>query len=130
MEILENETTKILIRPDDIVEIYTKETWDQPDTVETALAAALLVKKAVGGKRRATLNFVPSFYVRKEIVTAFNSVDAKQVAGAMVVDSFGAKILGNLALKFHKNSCPAKMFTQKAEAEAWLLQFLEKDSKQ
>ncbi len=127
MEVLENDILKIIIRPDNIVEVHTKETWDQPDTVETAIESALLVKKAIDGKRRATLSFLASTYVQKEVVVAYNSIDTGQIAGALVVQSFGAKLLGNLALKFTKMRIPAKLFNNKKDAEAWLKQLLEEE---
>jgi hypothetical protein len=125
MDILENKSTRVLVRPDHIVEVHIKASWDQPDTVETATASALLVKQGVGGQRRATLFFLPNIYMKKEIVDAYSSIDIQSVASAMLVQSFGAKLIGNMALKISRRKHPSKVFTDQAEAEKWLKQFLE-----
>jgi hypothetical protein len=124
MQKLETEAAEVTIRPDGIVEFHMKPTWDKPDTAENAKENALMLKKAIDGKRRAILSFPPNLYVKKELVEAYKTVEIGQFAEALVVNSFGARILCNVVLKLTKNAYPIRIFNSKNEAEAWLLQLL------
>lgn len=44
-------------------------------------------------------------------------------AGALVIDSFISKVIGNIFLKFYTPPRPTKMFHSVEEAEEWLQQY-------
>ncbi len=67
---------------------------------------------------------VPSFHINKEIIEVYNEIDTGQLADALLVNSFGAKILGNLALKILKKNRPIRLFTDRDKAEEWLLDII------
>lgn len=123
---LETRALKIVVRPDNIVELITKSDWNQPDTVEVALENIEMLKKAVDGKPRAMLSYTPSTYMSKEVLECYEKAEIGQVASALITTSFGAKIVGNLFIKItgmsNKNSAPTKLFSTKEDAEKWLLE--------
>lgn len=124
----------IVVRPDDIVELITNEDWRQPDTVEIAQENVAMIKKAIGGKRRAMLSYMPSTYMSKEVLEYYNKAEIGEVASALLTSSFGSKIVGNVYLKLTgksanadevKGQAPVKIFTKKDDAVAWLLEKIE-----
>lgn len=123
----ETRALKIIVRPDDIIELVSKPDWNQPDTVEVALENIEMLKKAVNGQPRAMLSHVPNTYISKEVLECYEKAEIGEVARALITISFGAKIVGNLfikvgsALSGGKNKAPTKLFSNKPEAERWLL---------
>lgn len=126
MEIVYTKATKIIIRPDGIIESHPKEDWNEPDSVETARETALKLQEIANSGTYAHISFPPNLYIKKEIVQAYLEVDINHIAEAVVVKSFGARLLGKLALQIKKPTTPSKMFGTKEEAEVWLLEQLEK----
>lgn len=123
----ETRALRIVVRPDDIIELITKPNWNQPDTVEIALENIEMLKKAVDDKPRGVLSYVPSTYMSKEVLACYEKANVGQVASALITLSFGAKIVGNLFLKVGAalsngtNREPTKLFSNKPDAEKWLL---------
>lgn len=126
MEIVYTKATKIIIRPDGIIESHSREGWNEPDSVETARETALKLQEIASSGIYAHMSFPPNLYIKKEIIQAFLEVEIGHIAEAVVVKSFGARLLGKLALQIKKPATPSKMFGTKEEAEIWLLEELEK----
>lgn len=115
---------EVILHDNGIVESQLREDWNEPDTVETITEHALLLKEVVDGKRRGILAIVPSLYMKKELINVYNEIGIGQIADALLVNSVGAKVLGNFALKIRKTTYPTRLFTNRKEAEAWLLQIM------
>lgn len=124
MEKYTTQSMEIVVRADGIIEVSIPADWDQPDTVETTTENALLLQKINTGKRHAALSLMPSFYIKKEIIEVYNRIDTRQVADALLVNSFSAKVLGNLVLKILKRNHPIRLFTDRNKAEEWLLSII------
>lgn len=124
---LETRSIKIRVHPNNIVEIINK-TVDDPDSAETAHENVAMLTKAIGGKARAFLGSTRDTYVSREVMEIYQKADMGNVATALVTDSFGSKVMGNLFLKVGKmfsssmKEVPTKLFSDRAEAEAWLLE--------
>jgi hypothetical protein len=124
----ETRAMKITVRPDDIIELNTKESWNQPDTVEIALENIEMLKKAVEHGGRAMLSYMPGTYVEKDVLECYKQADIGHVASALLTKSFGSRIVGNLFLKLigtksgGKQPVVTKIFSKREEAEQWLLQ--------
>lgn len=120
---LETRALKITVREDKIIELNTKESWNQPDTVEVALENIAMLKKAVDSGGRAMLSYMPGTYVEKEVLECYKKADIGHVASALLTTSFGSRIVGNLFLKVigSGDAVPTKIFTKKEDAEKWLI---------
>ncbi|CAA6823916.1 MAG: Unknown protein [uncultured Aureispira sp.] len=122
----------ITLRPDDIIEIKTDPNWDKPDTLEIAMENAAAMKKAIDGKKRALLSYNPHTHMSKEVLKYYSDVNPTlgAVATAMILTSFGSKVVGNLFLKTQKKDYPIKIFTAKErdQAVAWLLDQIKKSA--
>jgi hypothetical protein len=130
MKELKTKALTITIRPDGIVEMETNKGWDQPDTVAIAEENIAMLKKAVDGKPRALLSYMPSTYMSKEVMACYNKGEIGEIASAMLTTSFGSKIIGNAYLKLTGKSAksseiqgqaPVKILSKKEDAVAWLL---------
>ena len=99
MKELKTSALTIKIRPDGIIEMHTNEGWDQPDTVVIAEENIAMLTKAVDGKPRALLSYMPSTYMSKEVMACYNKGEIGEIASAMLTTSFGSKIIGNAYLK-------------------------------
>lgn len=123
---LETRALKITVRTDDIIELNTKESWNQPDTVEIAMENIEMLKKAVQNGGRSMLSYMPGTYVEKEVLECYKKADIGHVASALITTSFGSRIVGNLFLKVINNTSgkavPTKIFAKKEDAEQWLHQ--------
>jgi hypothetical protein len=113
-----------ILHPNGIVETKVREDWNEPDTVETVTAHALLIKKVIDGKRRGLLAVLPRMHMKRDLLEVYSNIDMDEVATAFLVNSFGAKVLGNLVLRIKKTTTPARLFTNRAAAEAWLLKLM------
>lgn len=120
---LETRALKITVREDKIIELNTKESWNQPDTVEVALENIEMLKKAVESGGRAMLSYMPGTYVEKEVLECYKKAEIGHVASALLTTSFGSRIVGNLFLKVigSGDAVPTKIFTKKEDAEKWLI---------
>lgn len=125
---------KIIVRPDNIIEVSTREDWDQPDTLEVAKENTEMLQNLIRGKRVALLSHVPNQYISKDVMSYYNSIESDEVASALIAKSFGAKLIVNAFLRLtgrslgapEKGKSPMKVFNKKEEAEKWLLEILAK----
>lgn len=138
----ENEKIKgngiiVVLRSDGIVDILDNKKWKQQDTLKTVREDTTLMKKVIDGQpNRSILIEVPSRYVSREILNHYQSVELGEVARALLLNSFAAKVVGNLYLKLSKEKpneagriVPAKLFRKKEKAVEWLLEQKEKSQK-
>jgi hypothetical protein len=130
MKELKTRALTIKIRPDGIVEMSTNEDWDQPDTIAIAQENVAMLKKAIDGKPRALLSYMPNTYMSREVMACYNTTEIGEVASAMLTASFGSKVIGNAYLKLTGKSAkssevngqaPVKIFSKKEDAVIWLL---------
>ena len=112
---------EVILYENDIVETKVREDWNEPDTVETITEHALLIKKVIDGKQRGLLAVLPGFHMKKNLLEIYDQTEMGEIAVALLVNSFTAKILGNMVLRVKKTTSPARIFTDRAAAEAWLL---------
>lgn len=126
---LETRALRITVRPDKIIELNTKESWNQPDTVEIALENIEMLKKAVEMGGRSMLSYMPGNYIEKEVLECYKKAKIGHIASALLTKSFGSRIIGNLFLKVigssSGESVPTKIFTKYEDAEKWLIQKME-----
>lgn len=130
MKELKTRAITILVRPDGIVEMHTNEGWDQPDTVDVAKENIAMLTKAVDGKPRALLSYMPSTYMSKAVMACYDNAEIGEIASAMLTTSFGSKVIGNAYLKLTGKStkssevtgkAPVRIFSKKEDAVDWLL---------
>jgi hypothetical protein len=135
MKQLKTKALNITIRPDGIVEMETNKEWDQPDSIAIAEENVAMLKKAIDGKPRALLSYMPSTYMSKEVMACYNKGEIGEIASAMLTTSFGSKIIGNAYLKLTGKStkssevegqAPVKIFSKKEDAVVWLLEEIAK----
>lgn len=127
---LETRAVTIKVRPDGIIELRVKDSWIEPDTVEVALENIEMLKKAVEAGGRAILSYSPSTYMEKDVLECYKKAKIGHVASALLISSFGARIVGNIYLKLSgsNNSVATKIFTNKEMAEKWLIKQIGKFS--
>jgi hypothetical protein len=118
-----------ILRSDNIVELINNEEWDQPDTLEIAKENMSMVKHVIDGECRGFLVEVPNKYITKELLNYYQNVEVGDVARALVLNSFAAKVVGNLYFKLSRGKpneegrvVPAKLFTDEELAVKWLLE--------
>lgn len=121
--IVKTRSAVIELRPNGVIYMSTREDWDQPDTLEVAKENMTALKNMVDGKRRGLISELPNTHLPKEVMEFYQDFNPGQVATALMVNSFGAKVMGNLFLKLaaKNNSEPVKLFSKESEAEEWLL---------
>jgi hypothetical protein len=115
----------VVLRSDGIVDVLDNKEWDQQDTLKTAKEDTSLMKKVIDGQPgRCILVEIPSRYVSREILNHYQSVELEEVARALLLNSFAAKVVGNLYLKLSKEKpneagriVPAKLFTKKRRGD-------------
>lgn len=83
-----------------------------------------MLQEAVGDKACGLLYFPPNLYIKKDAVQAYLDIPIGHLAEAFVVKSFGSRLLCTLMLKLSRHSVPAKVFSNRKDAETWLLQQL------
>ncbi|WP_052592422.1 hypothetical protein [Aureispira sp. CCB-QB1] len=122
-----------ILREDDIVELVNNQDWKESDTLEIAVENMMMVKKAIDGKSRGFLVNVPNRYVSKELLHYYQNVEVGDVARALILNSFAAKIVGNLYFKLSGGKpnetgriVPTKLFNNRKQAIEWLLDEIEK----
>lgn len=126
-----------VLRIDNIVEVLDNKEWDQPDTLEVAKEDVAMLRQLIDGRPDICLLIeIPNRHTSKEILNYYQQMDMGEVARAMIIDSFAAKLIGNLYLKVSKGKpneagrvVPTKLFRKKDEAEKWLLDRMEKHKK-
>ena len=123
----------VVLRSDGIIEFIPNEEWDQPDTLELATEILDIAKKLTVDQPRGIIAVVPTRYLPKEILSYYQNTEVGDVARALVLDSFAAKVIGNLYFQLSKGKpneagriIPTKLFTDKQIAIEWLLQQMAK----
>ncbi|BDS11830.1 hypothetical protein [Aureispira anguillae] len=125
----------ITVNSNGIVELENNKDWKEADTVEIAQENIAMLKKAVDGKPRAMLSNMPSNYISKEVLECYEKSEIGEVASALLTTSFGSRVVGNLYLKLTgksassnkvKGQAPVKIFTEREDAVAWLLEQIAK----
>jgi len=78
-------------------------------------------------ERKVLLVTAPSLYQGKEVLNSYQQADLNEAARALVVNSFTAKLVGNMYLKLAKGKpnesgriVPSKLFTDEEKAIDWL----------
>ncbi|CAA6804824.1 MAG: Unknown protein [uncultured Aureispira sp.] len=120
----------ITLRPDGIVHASNNEDWTDPDTLTTIKKDIAAIKEVFGGQpNRAILFEVPNRHIEKKLLDCYQAAEWGEVARALLLTSYGAKVIGNLYLKLSKEKpneagriVPMKLFTKKEVAEAWLFE--------
>ena len=130
MEVVRNEKSTSYIYQNGILEVYDNgiivglenPDWDQPETPETVRNAAKIAQKIVGDNIHGML-YLPAgkTHYKRELVKAYFEVDIGHKAEAFVVESFGSRLLASLVVKFSNSDIPKKVFSNREEAEKWLL---------
>lgn len=134
---MERKTTEITVtlRSDNIVvtKINDGITELSLEGVESVITATNAVHN-VNNEPKAALMYMPTFYVKKDIVRGYASNRAVEVvAVAIVANSFASKIIGNLLLTMRSRVLkltnekiePSKVFMNEESAVNWLLDHLE-----
>lgn len=123
----------IFLREDDIIELMSNEDWKGAATLENAKEIMSIVKQLTDNEIRGCLVEVPNRHASKEVLAYYQATDGGVVARALLLNSFGAKVMGNLYLKLFRTKpneagrvVPNKLFTKKEEAVEWLLQEMAK----
>jgi hypothetical protein len=122
----------IVLRLDNIVELINNKDWEQPDTMEIAIENMAMVKKVIDGESRGFLVEVPNKYTTRELLNYYQNIEVGDIARALVLNSFAAKVVGNLYFKISGGKLnevgrivPVKLFTDKEAAVKWLLEKME-----
>ena len=130
---IETRSITLELLPNGVIYSETKEDWDEPDTLEVAKENLEAIASVVDGKRHGLLTKLPNTHLPKEVVDYYHTVDPGQVATALLVSSFGTRVMGNLFLKIARNhqslTTPVKMFSKREAAEAWLVSMINQESK-
>ena len=127
----------VILRKDGIVDVLDNKEWKQQDTLESVKVDTSIMKKVIDGQpNRSLLIEVPSRYISREILSHYQSVEMGEAARVLLLNSFSAKVIGNLYLKLSKGKpneagriVPAKLFTDKYKAVKWLLKTMEEQNK-
>jgi hypothetical protein len=123
----------IVLRSDNIVEMISNEEWDGIHTLEVAKENMIMVKKAIDGQPRGLLVRIPKEYTNRDAIAHYQKVEVGDIARGMVLNSFAAKVAGNLYLRLTRDKpnemgrvIPAKLFTDGEAAVEWLLEEIKK----
>jgi hypothetical protein len=117
---------------EDILVIDHIENWQGEDDLETAqLVVAAIKAMAVGSSHKGLMVIAPNLYKNKDLLDLYQQADINEIARALVIPSFGAKIIGNMYLKIAKGKTnengryvPSKLFTNRGKAIKWLTEQL------
>lgn len=123
----------VILRPDEIVEVVNNKDWIGADTMDVVEEVFSMLKKVIDNKPRGLLFETPNKHYSREAVNYTNQIEVGDVARAIVLSSFGAKVMGNLYLKLTGGKpnetgrvVPVKLFSDKEEAVKWLLEEMKK----
>jgi hypothetical protein len=135
-EVIKGKALKIVLNQAHIVELFNNEEWDKPEPLEVAIQDALLIKKVINDEGKGILIELPDKHASKETLNHYQTAELGEAARALVLKSFGAKVIGNLYFKFFGGKpnevgriVPVKLFTEKELAVKWLLEEVEKYKK-
>lgn len=133
MKEYQTKSTRIILRSDGILELANRQDWNEPDTLEEAKETTDKIKEIVGDQQLGFLVEAPSRYASKEILNHYRTVEMGGIASAVLLNSFAAKIVGNLYFKLSNGKpnesgriVPTRLFTDKKEATKWLYEQLKK----
>lgn len=120
-----------------ILSVQHIEKWEGEDNLETAKEVLKGIQSYMGtGALKGLLIIAPSLYKKKEILDEYQKTDVNEVARALVIHSFAAKVVGNMYLRVAKGKTnekgrhvPTKLFTEKEKAVQWLKEKLEAHQK-
>jgi hypothetical protein len=136
MEKYKTRAMTVILRPDDIVELVDNQDWTGADTVEVMEEVSSMVTKVIDNEPRGLLISAPARHYSKEVMNHANAVEMGDVARAILLTSFGAKVMGSLYIKLLGTKpnrtgriVPIKLFTDKEAAVKWLLEEMEKSKK-
>ncbi|BDS11754.1 DUF7793 family protein [Aureispira anguillae] len=123
----------VTVRPDTIIEITTNPEISEY-TIQGAEENVALMRKIVDKKPRSVMVWMPSAYMKKEIIKYYNEFEEDNVATALLTESFASKLIGNLFLTLRTRlvpnqktkTNPIKIFKDPNEATEWLLEHLAK----
>lgn len=116
-----------------ILSVQHIEKWEGEDNLETAQEVLKGIQAYMGtGELKGLLIIAPSLYKKKEILDKYQKTDVNEVARALLISSFAAKVVGNMYLRIAKGKTnekgryvPTKLFTEKEKAVQWLKEKLE-----
>lgn len=117
-----------------ILRIEHLEDWKGEDNLDTAKEVVKGIKALTTDKPFIGMLFIfSSLYKKKEILDFYQQQDAKEIARAIIIQSFAAKLVGNMYLKLAKGKpnengryVPNKLFTNEEKAIVWLQQQVNK----
>lgn len=120
--------TAIGLYNEDIVSVRHFADWEGIDDIALAKVVMNGIRKYIGtGEQKGLLITAPTLHKKKEVLMFYQNSELNEVARALLIFSFPAKIIGNMYLKIAKNKAneagrivPAKLFTDRALALAWL----------
>lgn len=109
-------------KSNEIVYMFHREDWPEPDTLQTAKENVDALTKLIDGKNRGFIVYFSNSWIPKEILEYYRDAKPGQVATAFVVNSFATKVVANLFLKLAsgKDREPTKVFSTESDAEAWV----------
>ncbi|CAA6804834.1 MAG: Unknown protein [uncultured Aureispira sp.] len=115
----------IVLRDDDIIALLTNDDWKGGGTLENAKKIMAIIKTLTDeNPARACWIEIPNRHASKEVLNYYQSTKAGLVAQALLLNSFGAKVTGNLYLKLFGGKpnetgrvVPVKLFIKNKEAE-------------
>jgi hypothetical protein len=119
---------------DSIVQVKYLENWKGEDNLETAQQVVDGIRSFANTKDRVGILFIPSsLYRRKEVLDFYQQQDINEIARAVVVKSYAAKLVGNMYLRL-ANGKPNengrlilnRLFSNEEKAIVWLQQELKR----
>ncbi|CAA6804806.1 MAG: Unknown protein [uncultured Aureispira sp.] len=137
VQIIKATIVSYILRSDNIIEIVDNEDWNEADTLDIVKRDTEKLKKLIDNKQDKALYIeVADKHTSKDILDFYQNIELGEVARALVLNSYGAKIMGNLYFKLFGGkpnemgrSVPIKLFTKKEAGIKWLLEQLEENKK-
>ena len=127
------EEMTIVSKDNGIIELISNKDWQGVGTLENAIEIMSIIKGLTKNEIKACLVEVPNRHASKEVLAYYQNTEAGAIAQALLLNSFGAKVMGNLYLRLFGSKpnesgrvVPNKLFTKKEEAEEWLLKEIAK----
>lgn len=128
------EEMTIVLRDNGIIELISNKDWQGVGTLENAIEIMSIIKGLTKNEVRGCLVEVPNRHASKEVLAYYQNTEAGAIAQALLLNSFGAKVMGNLYLQLFGGKpneagrvVPIKLFTKKEDAITWLLEKLKEN---
>ena len=118
-----------------IIQVRYLENWDGEDNIETAKQVVDGIRSFATSKDFIGILFIPSaLYRKKEVLDFYQQQDMNEIARAVAVKSYAAKLVGNIYLRL-ANGKPNengrlilnKLFNNEEKALFWLQQELRRN---